>query len=115
AADDRTARVWDVEAGTAVLALPHDGSVRQAWLSRDGRWVVTTAEDGQARVWDALGGGLVAGPVPAGVLGEQPMRTPGGRRELRFDDRGVVWLWDGAPCPPSLPPRPAGPAAPPSP
>ena len=43
---------------------------------------------------------IAAAGVPAGVLGEHPLRTPDGRRELRFDERGVVSLWDWAPCPP---------------
>src|SRR5262249_50549516 len=37
--------------------------------------------------------------IAAGVLGTHPLRTPEGRREFRFDNRGVVTLWDWAPCP----------------
>ncbi len=52
ASADRTARVWSIAAGKAVLLLRgHFGEVMSASFSRDGAFIVTTSTDKTARVW----------------------------------------------------------------
>jgi WD40 repeat protein len=52
ASADRTARVWGIAAGKAVLLLRgHFGEVTSASFSRDGAFIVTTSTDKTARVW----------------------------------------------------------------
>ena len=44
----------EVETGRALAQpLPHHAAVSSAQFSLDGRWIVTVARDGTARVWDA--------------------------------------------------------------
>jgi WD40 repeat protein len=74
ASDDGTVRIWDLPTGATVGVLEGHGavvrafleqpvvrtdvteyyffnSVRSVTLSRDGAWIVTTSDDGTARVW----------------------------------------------------------------
>lgn len=54
--NDKTAQVWDAETGTPRTQLSgHRDRVTSAAFSKDptGHYIVTTSEDGAARVWDA--------------------------------------------------------------
>lgn len=61
ASQDKTARVWDVAAGKAVLLLRgHFGPVSSVSFSNNGKFIVTTSHDKKALVWtwtppDAVG------------------------------------------------------------
>ncbi len=103
AGDDHAARVWVVADGALAAVLRHADAVRRVAFSRDGRRVVTAREDGLACLWDVADRRPIAERIPPGVVVEHPLRGPEGRRELRFDDRGLVWLWDWSRCPPALP------------
>ncbi|MGH8886851.1 MAG: WD40 repeat domain-containing protein, partial [Egibacteraceae bacterium] len=50
---DRTARVWDAEAGVELVLRGHEDWVRGVAWSPDGRCVGTASGDGTARIWDA--------------------------------------------------------------
>ena len=78
-ADDRTARVWDAEAGIELVVLRghEDGVWGVAW-SPDGQRLVTASGDRTARVWDAEEGAELA------VL-----------RGHEDGVRGVAWSPDG--------------------
>jgi eukaryotic-like serine/threonine-protein kinase len=72
ASEDRTARLWDIEAGYEVQRyVGHRAGVTSAALSPDGRLAVTGGRDQTLRLWDASGGReLRAFNVPRGpVLG----------------------------------------------
>ncbi|MDC0743518.1 AAA family ATPase [Polyangium mundeleinium] len=53
ASDDRTVRVWDLEAGQALFVLTgHVSAVRGVVVSADGRTAASGAADGSLFVWD---------------------------------------------------------------
>jgi WD40 repeat protein len=53
ASADGTARIWDAQSGQPLTApLRHNGPVRSAQFSPDGRRIVTASADNAARVWD---------------------------------------------------------------
>jgi eukaryotic-like serine/threonine-protein kinase len=80
AAQDRTAIVWDVAAGTALHRFAgHAGPVVDAVFSPDGAHVATSASDGTVRLW------LTETGEPAGVL---PARAPGDGGPISFDATG---------------------------
>ena len=59
----------DAASGGELVALRHDAGVSLATFSRDGTKVVTTSQDGAARLWDAATGALLVvlrPPQPAG-------------------------------------------------
>ena len=61
ASDDSTARIWDAESGKEIAVLKgHDGAVRSAAFSGDGKRVVTASADKTARIWDAESGKEIA-------------------------------------------------------
>jgi WD40 repeat protein/tetratricopeptide (TPR) repeat protein len=66
--EDGTARVWDLDTGTAVgPPLRSAAPVRAVAFSPDGKRVATAGGvlgvRGEVRVWDVAGGALVAGPM----------------------------------------------------
>jgi WD40 repeat protein/Tfp pilus assembly protein PilF len=109
--DNRTARVWDTLTGEPVTApLEHDGAVDALAFSADGRRILTMAtawddkkndwdEDrGEARVWDAATGRLVArlahgSRVYFGALSADGLRaiTAGNDPET---GKGAARVWD---------------------
>ena len=60
AANDGTARVWEVASGDEVLTLAHPNYVSSVAFSPDGALIVTGCEDGIVRLWDAATGESVA-------------------------------------------------------
>ncbi len=58
--EDPTARIWDVKTGEELHRLRHPTGVRAVAYSDDGQWVLTGAEDGMARLWDAASGQLAS-------------------------------------------------------
>ena len=88
------ARIWDVDSGSMVAALPHDGVVLYARFSADGRRVVTTTglPKSRAWVWDAVTGNQLLELC----CFEDEVRyadfTPDGRRLFTMSYAGVdVW------------------------
>ena len=57
AADDNTARVWDVASGAEITVLRgHRGPIQYAMFSRDEARTITASDDGTVRLWDAVTG-----------------------------------------------------------
>jgi WD40 repeat protein len=56
--DDRTARVWDLQAGTLVHTLEDEGAVRLVAISPDGATIATVGT--RARLWRTSSGQPVA-------------------------------------------------------
>lgn len=71
----------------------HEGPVRQAVFSRDGRRVLTTSDDHTARVWDAATGEPVTPPlVHQGAVVDGNF-SPDGRMVLTASEDGTARLW----------------------
>jgi WD40 repeat protein len=63
---DKTARVWDAEAGTPGPVLAHADQVLDVAFTPDGKQVVTAGKDGLVQVWDATtGAGVMTLAPPA--------------------------------------------------
>lgn len=55
--EDRTLRIWDADAGTALQTLAgHTADVFDCAVSPDGRWIVSASKDQTLKVWDAQSG-----------------------------------------------------------
>ncbi|MFN0028353.1 MAG: WD40 repeat domain-containing protein, partial [Acidimicrobiales bacterium] len=52
AAEDGTARIWDLDSLNVLAVLAHPGDPEAIDWSPDGRWVVTGCDDKICRVWD---------------------------------------------------------------
>ena len=64
----RNGQIWDVITGKPLgKPLHHSDGVLWAEFSPNGRLVVTTSEDGSARIWDATSGAPVKETAPAQI------------------------------------------------
>jgi WD40 repeat protein len=86
-------QVWDVETGDLRSTLPHDGYVRMASFSADGRSLVTQGDEPVARVWDVSSGEVrhtleFAHPLVAAAT------SPDGRIVLTMQQDGTASLLD---------------------
>ena len=91
----KTAKVWDVNTGAAVLSLEgHGDLVKSASFSPDGSRVVTASHDGTAKVWDARTGAVVRtlkghnGPVFSASF------SPDGLRVVAGGADATARVWD---------------------
>jgi len=72
ASDDKTARLWKIESGEAVMVLNgHTASVRSVAFSPNGELIATGGLDKTARVWSAEGKpvGTISHPRPVYAVG----------------------------------------------
>jgi WD40 repeat protein len=91
---DKTARIWSSETGEQIAVLVHDGTVRSARFSPDGRRVVTKVGNG-ARIWDRETKKIVATLPPySKVTYSAPVFSPDGKRVLTSGDYQAD-VWDG--------------------
>jgi WD40 repeat protein len=92
-----TARVWDAAIGKEIMVLRgHEGPVRFASFSPNGKLIVTASLDHTARIWDAMTGnqqGILRGhedDVESAVF------SPDGTRILTASDDKTARIWDAA-------------------
>jgi WD40 repeat protein len=104
ASTDSTARVWTREGKQKWVLRGHGGDVNMASFDDRGRFLLTAADDGLARVWDARSGRLLL--ELSGHTGWLPLAgfAPGGERVVTGGSDGAVRLWDMRPesRPPSV-------------
>lgn len=60
ASDDKTARIWDLEARQEVGRFTHDSSVHAVAFSDDGARLASASHDNTARLWDIVTGREIA-------------------------------------------------------
>jgi len=72
----------------------HTGDVNTARFSSDGRWVVTSSDDGTARVWDAAARSTlrVFGPHPGKVI--KADFSPDAALVVTMSEDNNVYVWD---------------------
>jgi len=86
----------DVATAAAVRPpLPHDSWVRSLALSTDGRRLLTGAQDGNVRLWDAASRQLLRTVALAAPVGDLQF-TRDGRRFVACAENGTVRVWDAA-------------------
>jgi WD40 repeat protein len=92
------APLWDLQSGVAATArlTGHEGSILSAAFSPDSRWLVTTAEDRSARVWDVSTGRerfVLRGHLRAVT---SAAFSPDGRWLVTASDDGTARVWETA-------------------
>ena len=96
AADDCTARLWDMPGGRLVSILTgHDERVHGVAFSPDGSLLATAGDDGTARLWDLPGGtpaGILTGHKRGGV--HDVAFSPDGSLLATAGRDGTARLWD---------------------
>src|SRR5262249_31480853 len=91
---DGTARIWNTADGKELLVLRgHTNKVVEANFSRDGNHVVTSSDDGTARVWSVHDGSSIVlrghlKGVSHAVFSSDAMRV------ATASDDGTARLWD---------------------
>ncbi len=96
-------RLFDEQ--THSIAFEHARPVSSAAFSPDGRWVVTSSDDGTARVWDAKSGAPISSPLRHAGPVHSAAFSPNGQQVLTASEDGTARVWNaksGAPMTPPL-------------
>jgi WD40 repeat protein len=97
AARDKTARLWDVDAGATLAVLRgHTMALTSVAFSRDGRHVVTTSEDTTARLWDAESGEALAVLKGHESAVSSATFSPDGSLVITASKDNTARLWEAA-------------------
>jgi WD40 repeat protein/serine/threonine protein kinase len=75
-------------------AWSHEYEVEYAAFSPDGRRVVTASRDHTARVWDAVTGEAIVGPLRHGHIVWKAAFSPDGLRVVTASQDGTARVWD---------------------
>ena len=81
AAEDGTARVWDIGTGAELLVLSHPGDPETVAWSPCGKFIATGCDDALLRLWDAESGQEIASHLANGAV-----------RFVTFDHSGTLLL-----------------------
>jgi dipeptidyl aminopeptidase/acylaminoacyl peptidase len=99
------ARVWDAETGRlSTPPLIHEGNIRFASFSLDGRRILTASEGHTARVWDAETGNPLTPPLYHQKFITSASFSPDGGRVLTASWDGTARVWDAGTGRPLTPP-----------
>jgi len=83
ASDDKTARIWNSETAEQIAVFMHDGAVRSARFSPDGRRIVTKVDNGE-QIWDRETKQIIATLPPySKVSYNAAVFSPDGKQVLR--------------------------------
>ncbi len=94
---DHFARLWDLETGRQVAALPHGDGVVDLEFASDGRRLATASWDGTARVWSVPDGIEEARYEHAGVGSMIRIAlAPDGQSVASASNQGNVRVWSMA-------------------
>jgi dipeptidyl aminopeptidase/acylaminoacyl peptidase len=74
--------------------MKHDGGVESAQFSLDGQRVLTTSQDGKARVWDAASGKPIGEPMAPKAALWSAQFSPDSQRVLTTSSDDMAQLWD---------------------
>jgi WD40 repeat protein/serine/threonine protein kinase/tetratricopeptide (TPR) repeat protein len=92
-----TARLWDATTGRpGGQPIQHQGSVRAAAVSPDGKTVLTASDYQTARLWDAGTGQPVGSPLRHRGAVDSVAFSPDGKTVLTTSDYQTARLWDAA-------------------
>ncbi|MCL4708157.1 AAA family ATPase [bacterium] len=91
AANDHTAKLWDLSQKFVHRLPPHGLGVTAAGFSPDGRRIVTASHDGFARLWDE--GGILLDSLAHGEVVNAAAFSPDGKRILTASRDGNARLW----------------------
>jgi len=89
----KTVEVWDVEKREKRFALDHEGQVRMAAFTANGKLLVTGSTENSARAWDLQSGQTQHTFGHADKINELSL-SPDGRTVLTASDDGTARLWD---------------------
>jgi WD40 repeat protein len=97
ASEDHLARLWDVQTGKEVAALPHQRRVSYAAFSRDGK-LLLTASGQMLAVWDVGALPRVPSEPKLSLTHDEPVVygqfAPDGRQLLSVDFGGTARVWN---------------------
>ncbi len=85
--------IWEVQGENHVELRGHQGRVNEAAFSPDGKWVVTAASDGTARVWNAATGEQVFMVGDGRNAMHSAAFSPDGRWIVTASDDSTARLW----------------------
>ena len=85
---------WSPHYPALQAILSHDGPVRAAAFSPDGKIIVTGGDDLVARLWDAETARPIGAPFPHPVSVSSAAFSPDGTTVLTGDDSGEARLWN---------------------
>jgi WD40 repeat protein/predicted Ser/Thr protein kinase len=94
AADDGKARLWDLQTGRLLAALPHPIKVSSAMFTADENIVLTACQDGSFRLWNLDAARIISEFPPAPDSRVPPALSRDRRRAALFGPRGSVQVWD---------------------
>jgi WD40 repeat protein/serine/threonine protein kinase len=98
--DDKSARVWDAQAGTLLFSLAHNDGVYQAVYAADGQTLISGSADGSVRIWHAKTGTLLRmlthkSSTVSQFSYEVIALSPDGQKIAALDKtNGVAHVWD---------------------
>jgi WD40 repeat protein len=96
-AEEKFARIWNVETGDSPHELPQEDIIHEAKFSPDGRWILTASNDGTV-LWDASTGKRLMAFGPPTKWGTAASFSPDGSRVAIGTGDGKLLLYNCEIC-----------------